>query len=230
MLESLSAYWQYLKHPRLLVLSNNKKTLWRDLFWLLVLDIAFATLITIAYYSLLHFNLIRKYEEADIFKYGFLLALFFGAICAPVLEELIFRWQLRKPKWSILFVLISIEILVWTFTKNDYVLFFIGLGLFVIGITAILVMDKLKRLKKVKVFRIYYVLLFYYTAVLFGYVHITNIKGLTLADPSFILYTGSQIFGGLTMGYMRVKYGLKYSILLHATFNMIAVPVAWLIT
>jgi hypothetical protein len=204
--------------------------LWRDLLWLLVLDIAFATLIGIIYYSLLHFKLIREYEEFDLFKYGFPLAMFFGVVFAPFSEELLFRWQLRKPKWSILFVLISIEIIAWTVVKNDYILFFIGLGLLVIGLVAVMVIDKLERLRKVKVFRTYYVFLFYYTAILFGYIHITNAKGLTLADPSFIFYIGSQIFGGLSMGYLRVKYGLKYGILLHAAFNFIAVPLAWLLS
>ena len=230
MLESLSAYLQYLKSPRLLVLSKDKKMLWKDLLWLLVLDIAFATLIGVIYYTLLHFKLIREYEEFDIFKYGFLLAMFFGVVFAPISEELLFRWQLRKPKWSILFVLISLEVVAWTFTKNDYALFFTAIGLLLIGLTTVLVMSKLNRLKKVKVFRTYYVFLFYYTAILFGYVHITNAKGLTLADPTFIFYIGSQIFGGLTMGYLRVKYGLKYGILLHATFNLIAVPLAWLVS
>lgn len=230
MLESLSAYWQYLKYPRLLVLSKDKKMLWKDLLWLLVLDIAFTTFIGIIYYSLLHFKLIREYEEVDIFKYGFPLAMFLGVVFAPLSEELVFRWQLRKPKWSFLFVLISIEIIAWTVVKNDYALFFIGLGLLIIGLVAVMVMDKLKMLRKVKVFRTYYVFLFYYTAILFGYIHITNAKGLTLADPSFIFYIGSQIFGGLSMGYLRVKYGLKYGILLHAAFNTIAVPIAWLLS
>lgn len=229
MLESLSAYWQYLKYPRLLVLSKDKNMLWKDFLWLLILDIAFATLIGIVYYSLLHFKLIKEYEEFDIFKYGFPLAMLLGAVIAPLTEELVFRWQLRKPKLSLLFVLISVGIVTWTFVKNDYALFFIGLGLLVIGLFAVFLMDKLNRLRRVKVFRTYYVFLFYYTAILFGYIHITNIKGLTLADPSFILYIISQIFGGLSMGYLRVKYGLKYSILLHATFNTIAIPLAWLI-
>ncbi|WP_317172487.1 type II CAAX prenyl endopeptidase Rce1 family protein [Pedobacter foliorum] len=80
-----------------------------------------------------------------------------------------------------------------------------------------------------KAFRTYYVFLFYYTAILFGYIHIANTKELTMADPSFVLYIGSQIFGGLSMGYLRVKYGLKYGILLHAAFNFIAVPLALLL-
>ena len=229
MLESLSAYWQYLKYPRLLVLSKDKKMLWKDLLWLLVLDIAFAALIGVIYYSLLHFKLIREYEEFDLFKFGFPLAMFFGVVFAPFAEELLFRWQLRKPKWSVLFVLMSIAIIAWTFIKNDYVLFFIGLGLLIIGLVGLMVIDNLERLRKVKVFRAYYVFLFYYTAIFFGYIHITNAKGLTLADPSFIFYIGSQIFGGLSMGYLRVKYGLKYGILLHAAFNFIALPLAWLL-
>ncbi|NRF37609.1 hypothetical protein [Pedobacter foliorum] len=106
----------------------------KNLLWLLVLDIAFTTLIGIAYYSLLHFKLIREYEEFDLFQFGFPLAMFLGVVFAPVAEELLFRWQLRKPKWSVLFVLISIAIIAWTFIKNDYVLFFIGLGLLLIGL------------------------------------------------------------------------------------------------
>jgi hypothetical protein len=81
--------------------------------------------------------------------------------------------------------------------------------------------------KAVKLFRGYYVFLFYYTAVIFGYVHISNIKGLTIADLSFVLYISSQLFGGLTMGYIRLKYGLGYSMLFHGCFNAIAIPIAW---
>jgi hypothetical protein len=86
---------------------------------------------------------------------------------------------------------------------------------------------KLDRRKAILIWRRYYVFLFYFTAIIFGYVHYTNIKGLTPADPVFIFYIISQIFTGISLGYLRVKYGLVYSILFHAGFNFIAITLAW---
>lgn len=228
MIETLSTYWQYLKYPRLPQQLADKKAVWKELLWLLILDLAFALVITIIYYTLLKFQLIVKYEDSDLFKYGFPVAMLLGVVVAPLAEELVFRWQLRKPKVSIWFVGISAALITGSFLKNDNVLFAIYIAFFIATLTVTILTDKLKRLKAVHVFRNYYVFLFYYTAIIFGYVHMSNIKGLTLSDPSFILYIGSQIFGGLTMGYIRVKYGLKYSMLLHAVFNAIMVPLAWL--
>ena len=63
---------------------------------------------------------------------------------------------------------------------------------------------------------------FYYTGALFGYIHIANINGLTVVDPYFILFIAPQIMFGIALGYLRIKYGLAYSILFHACYNLIA--------
>lgn len=228
MIETLSAYWRFLKKPQLLKLAGDKTILWKDISWLLILDFAFAGLVISIYELLLKFNLIIKYEEFNIFKYGFAIAMLLGAIVAPILEECIFRWQLRKPKVSVWFVMVSLAILISSFTSNEYAKFFIFILFFIAGIVVFPIIEKLSRFKAVKLFRAYYIFLFYYTAVIFGYVHITNIKGLTIADPSFVIYVISQVFGGLSMGYIRVKYGLGYSILLHGFFNAVFIPIAWL--
>ena len=227
MIKTLSTYGQYLKYPRLLRMSKNKATLRKDFLWLLVLNLMFALTIGLTYFVLLKFKLITKYEEFDLFKFGFPAALFLVVVLAPVCEEFLFRWQLTKPKLSIWFVAISAALLASSFTKDDYIRFFIIIFFLFIALLSTILIDKLKRLKAVYLFRTYYVFLFYYTAIIFGYVHISNIKGLTLSDPSFVLYISSQIFGGLTMGYIRVKYGLKYSMILHASFNAVLVPIAW---
>lgn len=229
MIETLSAYWLFLKRPTLFKLKQDKSKVWKDILWLLVLDYVFAGTIGFLYTILLHFNLITKYEQSfDLFKHGFVWALLLGAIFAPFNEELLFRWQLRKPKLSIWFVSISAALIMMSFTKSDYAKFFIFIGFLVIAIIVISFSEKLSRLTAIYAFRIYYIFLFYYTALVFGYIHISNIKGLTLADPSFLLYTGSQVFAGLTLGYIRVKYGLRYSIVMHACFNGIMIPIAWL--
>lgn len=227
MVETFSAYWKFLKKPQLLKLVSDKAMLWKDIFWLLALDFAFAGVVFLIYYLLLKFDLIVKYEEYDIFKRGFATAMILGAVVAPLAEEFLFRWQLRRPKVSVWFVLISMGFLMSSFTTNEYARFFIFIFLLVAGLVIFLTIGKLNRLKAIRVFRGYYIFLFYYTAVIFGYVHIFNMKGLTINDPSFLIYISSQLFSGLSMGYIRVKYGLGYSILLHCCFNAISIPIAW---
>ena len=228
MIETLSDYRRFLKKPQLLRLSNNRKTLLNDVFWLILLDFVFIGLLMLIYTSLKKSKVIVNYEEYDIFEHGFAWAMVLGIILAPLFEELIFRWQLRKPKLSVWFVVISAGSLVCSSTSDDYlrffaIIFFIGLGL-----SAFVVFEKSNRLNAIRRFRQYYVFLFYYTAIIFGYVHLSNFKGLTLSDPSFIIYISSQIFGGLSMGYIRVKYGLLYSMLMHGCINAILIPIAWL--
>lgn len=227
MTETLPAYWQYLKNPRLLRLSSDKTSVWKEILWLLLLDFAFAAIVLICYYSLLKFNLIKKYPEYDLFEFGFAWGLLLGAILAPLIEECLFRWHLRKPKFSVWFVMGSLLLIVNYSTTDDYIKFFAFIFILVAGLLAYITYEKLSRSNTVKAFRAYYVFLFYYTALLFGYVHIFNVKGLTLADPSFIIYTSSQVVGGRSMGYIRVKYGLIYSILLHAIFNLVAITAVW---
>lgn len=219
MIETFSAYWQFLKKPQLLKLATDKTKVWKDMFWLLVLHFAFAILINLIHYLLLKFKLIVSYESFDLFQFGFILAMVLGAVAVPLAEEVLFRWQLRKPKVSLWFILLSLGCLISSFTGNKYVGLAIFTCLFVIGLMIHSRVEKWSRMKTILVFRKYYVFLFYYTAIIFGYIHISNMKRLTLADPSFIIYISSQILGGLGLGYIRVKYGLVYSILMHAAFN-----------
>jgi membrane protease YdiL (CAAX protease family) len=69
----------------------------------------------------------------------------------------------------------------------------------------------------------YFVFLYYISSLLFGYVHIFNYH---LNDSHyffipFIIMT--QIFGGFTLGYIRIIYGFWYGVLLHALFNVLGV-------
>lgn len=61
--------------------------------------------------------------------------------------------------------------------------------------------------------------IFYTFAILFGYIHITNFEITTnviLLSPILVL---PQIILGLILGYLRVKIGLVYAMLLHALYN-----------
>lgn len=223
MIETLSAFWDFLKKPKLLKFSKDKKSLWRDLLWLLLLDLIFAGIIMGIYYILLHFKVIKEYvQEIDILKkYGLTVTLLLVCIFAPVLEEFLFRWHLRKKYLSIYFVCFTLGLISNYFINSSFLtwpvyIFFLFVALIVHGYFKRLDMRK-RMVFQQKSFSY----LFYYAAIIFGLIHLGNIKGLTLSDPAFVLFVISQTFTGISLGFIRIKYGLGYSMLLHGFFNFI---------
>lgn len=65
----------------------------------------------------------------------------------------------------------------------------------------------------------YFKIGFYTIAILFGYIHISNYE----LTPSVLLFSplliAPQAFVGLYLGFIRVKFGLLWSIALHACYN-----------
>ncbi len=74
-----------------------------------------------------------------------------------------------------------------------------------------------------KIWKKHYVFFFYAFAIIFGFVHITNYENTELLfyciAPFLVV---SQLLGGFTLGYMRLKAGFFWGFLLHALFNGIA--------
>ena len=70
-------------------------------------------------------------------------------------------------------------------------------------------------------FRRYFGVLFYFSAVFFGLVHIsnyTNIQQFWWLTPLLVL---PQLFGGIELGYVRTQYGLMWAMFNHALNNFI---------
>ena len=71
----------------------------------------------------------------------------------------------------------------------------------------------------------YFKIAFYFFTLLFGYVHIFNFEitpKIVLLSP---LLVAPQIVVGIVFGYIRVRLGLVYSMLLHACYNgVIVIP------
>nr|WP_315417734.1 CPBP family glutamic-type intramembrane protease [uncultured Pedobacter sp.] len=223
MIETLSAFWDFLKKPKLLKLSKDNKSLWRDLLWLLLLDLIFAGIVMGIYYILVHFKVIKEYvQEIDILeKYGLTVTFLLVCIFVPVLEEFLFRWHLRKKYLSIYFACFTLGLISNYFIKSIFLtwpvyIFFLFVALIVHGY-----FKRLDIRKRLVFQQKSFGYLFYYAAIIFGLTHLGNIKGLTLSDPTFILFVISQIFTGISLGFIRIKYGLGYSMLLHGFFNFI---------
>jgi hypothetical protein len=220
MYQPLFNYWQFLKQPKLLRFSKDKFQLRKDFITLLILDVVLGFVIVATLSILLHYKLIKAYPLIDLKeKYGLLLTGFLMCIAAPLIEEGIFRYQLRKRTLSIYFLAIALGAILSSNTANEYIKFVILLAFLILAISAQVYFGSLSKVKSHLLWQKLYGWFFYLTAGVFAYVHLSNVKGLTVADPSFVLYILAQFFVGLSLGYLRIKYGLVYAILFHAAYN-----------
>ncbi len=224
---SFQNFYLFLKNPRQLKLSKDKKALTVDFTTLFFIDFAFTALLISAFALLLHFDIIKEYEGIDLLKeYGVLGTFFIACILAPILEELIFRWHLIDLNSAVYFVCLSIGILIISQINGTIMQFGAIVAALVSAVLIIEFLNKKGKFYTAKFWIKIYPFLFYYTAIIFGLVHLSNYKELTVTDPSFVFYIASQTFGGLGLGYLRIKYGLIYSMFFHAFFNLVAVSMA----
>ena len=69
----------------------------------------------------------------------------------------------------------------------------------------------------------YFKYAYYLSVFLFAIVHIFNFEGGQEIYYLAPLLIAPQLIAGFFLGYIRVKFGLKWSILLHASFNTILI-------
>jgi hypothetical protein len=132
------------------------------------------------------------------------LIFFFAVIMAPLLEEVMFRLILR-------------------FRSNFLILWSIHIGV------ALHLGQKKSLLKTArKVWDKFYGRVFYLMTMAFGLMHIMNF------EPSLNIYllapilVAPQILIGINLGYLRVRFGLIWSILFHAFYNGVLMSIALL--
>lgn len=172
-------------------------------------------------------------ENESIFT-AFILA----CVIAPLLEESAFRlWLVNKPLqvaiglFGFLFYYISSFIpgsfikSVFSFTESDNPIIMLGiyLAIFIGGVAVLYIIIKQKSVqtKLTHIYHNYYKWLFFGSAVLFGLLHITNYEFswvVVLLTPILIL---PQLFGGVLLSYIRVKYGFWRGVIGHFIYNLL---------
>lgn len=132
------------------------------------------------------------------------LIFFFAVIIAPFLEEIMFRLGLK-------------------FRSNFLILWPLQL------LILLQVSNKINLLKTIRNFwNKFYTWIFYLITIAFGLIHILNFK------PSLNIYllapvlVAPQILIGINLGYLRIRFGLIWSILFHAFYNGILLSIALL--
>ena len=132
------------------------------------------------------------------------LIFFFAVIIAPFLEEVMFRLILKLR--SNFLILWPLQLLILLQVNN-----------------------KINLLKTIRNFwNKFYGWIFYLISIAFGLIHILNF------EPSLNIYllapilVAPQIVIGINLGYLRIRFGLIWSILFHAFYNGILLSIALL--
>jgi membrane protease YdiL (CAAX protease family) len=194
-----SDLWEFLKHP-----VDKKDTKLKDsyrlrqLAVLLFLDLL-SMLILISIISLIENAGIidmSSHKAIELLKNNPFLAIIAGVIMAPIFEEFIFR----------------------TFIVERYSPF--KLLAFVIARLNIYQEEKINK-KISNLWHKNYKVVIYMSALIFGYVHITNYDinlNILIFSPLII---APQFVIGLFLAYFRVRFGLIWAMLFHALHNLV---------
>ena len=179
-------------------LDNAEK--FKDSVSLVVLELAVIIPLGILIYFLDESGVITIPEhmsEEMMENMSFLTVLFYVAVLAPILEEFIFRtFIVLRRFYPLLFFIAILE----SFGKSKFSL--------------------LK--KTIRGWKQAFPIVVVLSSLLFGYIHIWNFKG----DVEFWLVPVlvlPQVISGFFLAYGRVRYGLIWSILQHALFNLLLI-------
>jgi hypothetical protein len=169
-----------------------------------------------------------------VYSTEFLEIILGSLFMAPLIEELAYRWGLR---FSPVRTAVSLGLVVFYWlpfggTYSTNILQVLNQpGFYLMVIMASVAGLTVYALLKVPLLAItfrhrweqYFGTIFYVSSLLFGFMHIFNVKELTgsviLLAP-FI--TIQQVVFGLFNGYVRVRFGFLHAVLQHALFNLVA--------
>jgi len=172
--------------------------------------------------------------------------IFYLAVLAPILEEIIFRFPLRFRRGSLFIVLMILTLLAYfiaasymnpnlhllpeeslaSLQESGFVpnisAIFISTLVFTLGLLMIFLMTISHRtLENIgRLIDRLFPYIFYASAMIFGYVHFSNFTG----DMKWFwipLLIIPQFMMGLVMGYARLRFGMLSNIMLHAVNNLI---------
>ncbi len=151
---------------------------------------------------------------------------FQAIIWAPVLEELLFRFGLRRPFQALWLTPVMVVVLLNGMVWWSSCLFAASAALSLYW-CARSTGPRAWALKWLKRYRLIFPYVFHAVALAFAAVHIKNFVYTDLAWWMMAVLVTPQWVTGLVLGWMRVQRGVGTSILLHGLFNAGPLCVAW---
>jgi hypothetical protein len=198
-------------------LSSFLKLVWKSFLILLAGDLILGLVFC---GPLIYFNLFPSVKGINFSLLNILkISLFY-----PIVEELIFRLPLRSSKFNLV---ISFSILIFLLVFKRLVSnFYLAISLSLIlyfSLSLFLQKDSFHLIKLINFFTLKFRLVFYFQALLFGFLHLTNYNIEIKYFYIFPLLIMDYIFSGCFWGYLRVRYanGIYLCIVSHILINSI---------
>ncbi len=203
----------FIKNPQI---NNTRKIEWRIFIRLFCLYFLFSFGIGILAAIVSNFTGIHQHEITPSWE-----VVIIGVVLAPIYEEVFFRGLLYFNTRNVIVFSVVLSMLIAVKVYQEQIILAIALAVILLSILAIY---KYVKPEKAQLFISNHSRLFYYTsALLFGLMHTSNFIGDTTLIILFsFLLTAPQIFMGFINGYIRITFGLLYSILLHFCVNALA--------
>lgn len=157
---------------------------------------------------------------------SFLKLIIYGLFLAPMFEELVFRLSLFYSKINLSISLSLANTAIFTTILDVRLITFFGAFLFILSFCASIIFlnnHKTAHLFLEKLWKEHFKLIFYTSALLFSLFHTTNYE-ISSISAFFIaiVFSVPQLIGALFLGYVRIKMGFFWAVLMHILFN--AVP------
>jgi len=154
-----------------------------------------------------------NHKVADL---SFQEKILYGILISPIVEELLFRLILVFNKKNlVILILTTSSLMVYFVIKVDILktlIFFLLIGSFIILYKY---EDKCK-----SYFQSNFKVFFFLISGLFAFLHIINFHGISMSNLLYLpLFVIPQFILGLILGYIRIIYGLQYSIFFHIIVN-----------
>ena len=211
----MNALLNYLKNPVYCSIEKPKLTYLLKLYFVYLIAIIPVGIVANSLIGYFNLNDLKpELSQANLIVYTVLIG--------PVFEEVLFRLLLR-------------------FTKRNLIIFFAVLGalslyyIFQLKVKAVIILSLIMLIivvflqfysrRKIELFiSSNFKYFFYFTAISFGLLHAFNFTGnISLIITFSLIIGGPQIIAGLILGFIRMKYGIVYSILFHMMINSIAI-------
>jgi len=155
----------------------------------------------------------------------------FAVLLAPILEELVFRAGLRNAPYT-LFVG---PVLIAAFSASSVVFLALAGVMLMAGIVSRFLDRRRVRLHgrkpvfaRGRQFARLYPAIFWTYAAAFALVHVSNYQIHAALGALVVFAVSAQFFGGLCLGYLRLRDGLSSAMMLHFLNNAVAVTLACL--
>lgn len=202
----------YLKNP--FYCENRKPEVHNFLFLIYIYIASIIPIALVIFFVIKSFN-IEHINNSDLSTNVILI----GAFLAPIYEEVLFRSLLKFTKQNLILFITIVSVFIGYCAFNSMIPFVVvGISVFLITVILFVVFFSRKKVEHFisKNFKYF----FYASSIIFGLLHASNFTGniYVIIGFSFIL-GGPQIILGLILGFIRMNYGLVYSILFHLIIN-----------